>query len=55
MQDTAPRPKITVSSDAKGIVSQAGALLLAESLRSHRTGRGHGGWAGPVAGAAGGA
>lgn len=38
MQNTAHRPKITVSADGKGIVSQAGALLLAEALRVTRLG-----------------
>src|SRR5487761_1510981 len=33
MQDTARRPKITVSADGPGIVSQAGALLLTQTLR----------------------
>jgi hypothetical protein len=33
VQNTARRPKITVSADGKGIVSRAGALLLAETLR----------------------
>ena len=33
MQDTARRPKITVSADGSGIVSQAGALLLIQTLR----------------------
>ena len=33
MNNTARRPKITVSADGKGIVSQAGALLLAEAAR----------------------
>ena len=33
MQNTACRPKITVSADGKGLVSQAGALLLAEAAR----------------------
>ena len=33
MQNTARLPKITVSADGKGLVSQAGALLLAETLR----------------------
>ena len=33
MQNTARRPKITVSADGKGLVSQAGALLLAEAAR----------------------
>ena len=33
MNNTARRPKITVSCDGQGIVSQAGALLLAETLR----------------------
>lgn len=31
MQDTARRPKITVSADGKGLVFQAGGLLLAET------------------------
>jgi hypothetical protein len=31
VNDTARRPKITVSSAGKGVVSQAGALLLAEA------------------------
>ena len=33
MNNTACRPKITVSADGKGLVSQAGVLLLAETLR----------------------
>jgi hypothetical protein len=33
MQDTARRPKITVSADGSGIVSQAGTLLLIQTLR----------------------
>src|SRR5947209_5426743 len=33
MKVTAGRPKITVSADGSGIVSQAGALLLAQALR----------------------
>jgi hypothetical protein len=33
VQNTARLPKITVSADGKGLVSQAGALLLAETLR----------------------
>jgi hypothetical protein len=33
VNNTARRPKITVSADGKGLVSQAGALLLAETLR----------------------
>ncbi len=33
MQNTARRPKITVSDDGTGIVSQAGALLLTETAR----------------------
>jgi hypothetical protein len=33
VQNTARHPKITVSADGKGLVSQAGALLLAESVR----------------------
>ena len=40
MQNTACRPKITVSADGKGIVSQAGALLLAETLRVTGLGEG---------------
>ena len=40
MQNTARRPKITVSADGKGIVSQAGALLLAETLRVTGLGEG---------------
>jgi Transposase DDE domain group 1 len=33
VQSTARRPKITVSADGKGLVSQAGTLLLAEAAR----------------------
>jgi hypothetical protein len=33
MQNTAPRPKIMVSDDGSGIVSQAGALLLTQTAR----------------------
>ena len=33
MQDTPRRAKITVSADGKGLVSQAGVLLLAEAAR----------------------
>ena len=33
MNNTARRPKITVSCDGQGIVSQSGALLLAEAAR----------------------
>jgi hypothetical protein len=33
MQNTARHPKITVSGDGSGIVSQAGALLLTQTLR----------------------
>ncbi len=33
MQNTARRPKITVSADGKGLVSQAGTLLLTEAAR----------------------
>jgi hypothetical protein len=39
VQNTARRSKITVSADGKGIVSQAGALLLAETLRVTGLGR----------------
>jgi hypothetical protein len=31
VQNTARRPKITVSADSKGLVSRAGAVLLAEA------------------------
>jgi Transposase DDE domain group 1 len=34
------RPKITVSADRKGLVSQAGALLLAETMRATELGQG---------------
>ena len=34
MQNTGRRPKISVSDDGSGIVSQAGALLLTETARS---------------------
>ena len=40
MNNTVRRPKITVSADGKGIVSQAGALLLAETLRVTGLGEG---------------
>src|SRR5258708_37390711 len=40
MQLTAARPKIMVSADGTGIVSQAGALLLVQTLRF--TGLDHG-------------
>ena len=40
MQNTARHPKITVSADGKGIVSQAGVLLLAETLRVTGLGEG---------------
>ena len=40
MQNTARRPKITVSADGKGMVSQAGVLLLAETLRVTGLGEG---------------
>jgi hypothetical protein len=33
VKNTAPRPKITVSDDGKGLVSQAGGLLLTQVLR----------------------
>jgi hypothetical protein len=33
VQNTAIRPKITVSADGSGIVSQGGALLLTETAR----------------------
>jgi len=40
VQNTARRPKITVSADGTGIVSQAGVLLLAETLRVTGLGEG---------------
>jgi Transposase DDE domain group 1 len=40
MKNTARRPKITVSADGRGIVSQAGALLLLETLRATGLSRG---------------
>ncbi len=40
MQNTARRSKITVSADGEGLVSQAGALLLAEALRVTGLGKG---------------
>ena len=40
MKNTAYRAKITVSADGEGIVSQAGALLLAETLRVTGLGQG---------------
>ena len=40
MNNTARRPKITVSCDGQGIVSQAGALLLSETARITGLGEG---------------
>ena len=40
MNNTASRPKITVSADGKGLVSQAGALLLLEAARVTGLGQG---------------
>jgi Transposase DDE domain group 1 len=40
VKNTARRPKITVSADGRGLVSQAGALLLAETLRVTGLGEG---------------
>ena len=40
MQNTVRRPKITVSADGKGLVSQAGTLLLAEAARVTGLGEG---------------
>ena len=40
MNNTARRPKITVSANGQGLVSQAGALLLAETLRVTGLGEG---------------
>jgi hypothetical protein len=40
VNDAARRPKITVSADGKGLVSQTGALLLLEASRITGLGRG---------------
>jgi hypothetical protein len=40
VQNTVRRPKITVSADGKGVVSQAGMLVLAEAARVTGLGRG---------------
>jgi hypothetical protein len=40
VNNTARHPKITVSADGQGLVSQAGALLLAETLRVTGLGQG---------------
>jgi hypothetical protein len=40
VQNTARRPKITVSADGRGLVSQAGTLLLAEAARITGLGQG---------------
>ena len=40
MKNTASRPKITVSADGLGLVSQAGMLLLAEAARVTGLGQG---------------
>jgi Transposase DDE domain group 1 len=40
VNNTARRPKITVSADGQGLVSQAGALLLLEAVRVTGPGRG---------------
>jgi hypothetical protein len=40
MQNTADHPKITVSADGKGLVSQSGGLLLAETVRVTGLGEG---------------
>ena len=40
MKVTARRPKITVSADSSGIVSQGGALLLTQTLRATGLDRG---------------
>jgi hypothetical protein len=40
VQNTARRPKITVSADGKGLVSQSGGVLLAETLRITGLGEG---------------
>ena len=55
MHNTACRTKITVSADGRGLVSQAGTLLLAETLRVTGLGGGLSGALGAVAGTAGGA
>ena len=40
MNDTARRPKITVSADGQGLVSHAGVLLLVEAVRATGLGAG---------------
>ena len=55
MQNTARRPKITMSADGTGLVSQAGAVLLAEAARVTGLGDALTRGAGPVARPAGGA
>jgi Transposase DDE domain group 1 len=40
VKNTASRPKMTVSADGKGLVSQSGAILLAETLRATGLSRG---------------
>jgi hypothetical protein len=56
VKNTSRRPKIAVTADESGVVSQAGALLLTRALRvTGLPGCGPVGQAGPVAGAAGGA
>jgi hypothetical protein len=40
VQNTARRSKITVSADGKGLVSQAGTLLLVEAARVRGLGQG---------------
>jgi hypothetical protein len=40
VKNTASRPKITVSADGRGLVSQAGMLVLVETVRATGMGRG---------------
>jgi len=55
VKNNARTARVAVSSDGKGLVSQAGAVLLWETVRVTGLGRGPGGGSCPVAGAAGGA
>ena len=55
VKKTACHPEITVSADGRGVVSQAGALLLLEAAQVTRAGSGPVRWAGPVVRPAGGA
>jgi len=55
VKKTVRHPKITVSADGRGVVSQAGALLLLEAAQVSRAGSSPVRWAGPVVRPAGGA